>query len=225
MQREKCTTKYGVTSTGFSYVLMIYRLHGRRSLCFSLHFRQILAMLRLLSPRTYLQSNIHVLQHDGIELNTDSCKLASIIRACKLHNDVVSVRMPIGFNLHNLILQEFDEIFLSRGQPYLSALYKAITVAGYYGMMRISELVGKHSLKAEDVKVSKNRKVKMVLRSSKTHHCGNAPQLIDIVPDREVLGTIHCPYNILSNYSLLRPKRSTPGASYFVFSDSSCVTD
>lgn len=177
---------------------------------------------------SYISAIRYVLRHDGIELNNDSCKLASIIRACKLHNDVVSVRMPIGFNLHNLILQEIDNIFLSQGQPYLSALYKAITVAGYYGMMRISELVGKHAVKAEDVKVSKNllkRKVKIILRSSKTHHGGNPPQMIDIIPDQQILGTTNCPYNILSHFSLLRPRRAKLGLRYFVFADGSAVTD
>lgn len=122
---------------------------------------------------SYMSAIRYVLKHDGVELDDNSCKLASIIRACKLHNDVVTLRMPIGFNLLNLILHEIDDMFLNRAQPYLAALYKAITVAGYYGMFRISELVGKHALITEDVKISKNplkRKVKCILRSSKTHH-------------------------------------------------------
>lgn len=134
---------------------------------------------------SYMSAIRYVLRQDDVVLNDNSCKLASIIRACKLHNDVVSVRMLIGFNLHNLIVEEMDKYFLDLGQPYLAALYKAITVAGFYGMMRISELVGKHAVRAEDVKISKNtlkRKVKCILRSSKTHHKGNNPQMIDIIP-------------------------------------------
>lgn len=177
---------------------------------------------------TYMSALRYVLRHDGIELNDESCQLASIIKACKLHNDVVTVRMPIGLNLHNLIINEIDKVFLSKGQPYLSALYKAITATGYYGMMRISEMVGKHALITEDVKISQNqlkRKVKCILRSSKTHHKGNMPQIVDIVPDMEVLGTALCPFNILSTFSQLRPKRIHPGTQYFVFADGSRVTD
>lgn len=177
---------------------------------------------------SYMSAIRYVLRHDGVDLNNNCCKLASIIRACKLHNDVVTVRMPIGFNLHNLILREMDKYFLGKGQPYLASLYRAITVAGYYGMMRISELVGKHALLSEDVHVSKNalkRKVKCILRTSKTHHSGNAPQVIDIVPDQQVLGTNECPFNILSNFSLMRPRRDAPGSPYFVFSDGSRVTE
>lgn len=177
---------------------------------------------------SYMSALRYVLRHDGVVINNDSCKLSSIIKACKLHNDVVSVRMPIGFNLHNLILREIEEIFLSQGQPYLSALYRAITVMGYYGMMRISELVGKHAVITEDVKISKNllkRKVKCILRSSKTHHTGHSPQLIEIVPDDQVLGTSLCPFNILKTFSHTRPRRLQPGTQYFVFADGSRVTD
>lgn len=177
---------------------------------------------------SYMSALKYVLRHDGVDLSDSSCKLASIIRACKLHNDVVTVCMPIGFNLHNLILREIDQVYMSQGQPYLGALYCAITVMGYYGMMRISELVGKHAILAEDVKISKNllkRKVKCILRSSKTHHNGNAPQVIDVIPDRSVLGTSVCPFNVLKNFSQIRPKRIAAGAQYFVFADGSRVTD
>lgn len=177
---------------------------------------------------SYMSALKYVLRHDGVDLNNESCKLASIIRACKLHNDVVSVRLPIGFNLHNLILKEIDNFFMNKGQPYLSALYRAITAMGYYGMMRISELVGKHAILAEDVKISTNllkRKVKCILRSSKTHHTGNVPQIIDVIPDQLVLGTTNCPFNILKNFSHVRPKRIAAGAQYFVFADGSRVTD
>lgn len=177
---------------------------------------------------SYISAIRYVLKHDGVEINNNSCQLASIIRACKLHNDVVTVRMPIGFNLLNLILQEIDKDFCRKGQPYLSALYRAITVAGYYGMMRVSELVGKHAVVTEDVKISRNllkRKVKLILRSSKTHRRGNSPQLIDVIPDQEVLGTINCPFNILANFAQIRPHRINPGSQFFCFSDGSRVTE
>lgn len=177
---------------------------------------------------SYMSAIRYVLRHDNVEISNTSCKLASIIKACKLHNDTVTVRRPIRGGLLKLILKQVDQEFMLKGQPYLSAVYKAIIVSGYYGLMRASELVGRHAVVAEDVHISENhnkRKVKMILRSSKTHHRGKRPQTIEIVPDDEVVGTAWCPYNILSAYSLLRPKRHVTGNHFFVFSDGSKITE
>lgn len=136
--------------------------------------------------------------------------------------------MPISSNLLNLILQEIEDMFQKKGQPYLAALYRAITVAGFYGLMRIAEMVGKHAVMTEDVKISTNllkRKVKIILRTSKTHHAGNPPQIIDIVPDKEVLGTVNCPFNIMALFTQLRPHHTNKGSQFFIFSDGSRVTD
>lgn len=119
---------------------------------------------------SYMSAIRYVLRHDGIEINNSCCKLSSIIRACKLHNDVITVRQPIRSGLLELILDQVDEIYIKNGQPYLGALYKAVFSSAYYGLMRISELVGKHAIKTGDVHISKNvnkAKVKLVLRSSK----------------------------------------------------------
>lgn len=177
---------------------------------------------------SYMSAIRYVLKHDDIEVDNNCCKLASIIRGCKLHNDVVSVRLPIGMNLLKLILQEIERDFLSRGQPYLSSLYKAMTTMGYYGLMRVSELVGKHAVAADDVKISKNllkRKVKVILRSSKTHRHGQSPQILDIIPEPEVLGSSFCPYNVIAYYTQIRPRRTNVKTQFFTFSDGSKVTE
>lgn len=179
---------------------------------------------------SYMSAIRYVLRQDGVQIDNSSCKLSAIIRACKLHNDVVSVRLPIGLNLLNLILKEMERDFMDKGQPYLSALYRAITVSGYYGLMRVSELVGKQALITNDVNMSKNvnkRKIKFLLRSSKTHHKGNAPQVIAFQPDQQVMGTSECCYNILTTFSQMRPKRKVvvDNSQYFVFADGSRVTE
>lgn len=107
-------------------------------------------------------------------------------------------------------------------------IYKAIFVSAYYGLMRISELVGKHAVRTEDVHISKNAskfKVKYVLRSSKTLTRGKRPQMIDIYPDYQVFKTPHCPVNIIAEFSMLRPRRTSTASHYFVFSDGSNVKD
>lgn len=170
----------------------------------------------------------YVLRHDGIEVNNTCCKLSSIIRAYKIHNDVVTVRRPIMSGLLKLILIQVDKKFYDQGQPYLASLYKAIFVSAYYGLMRISELVGRHAVNTEDVHISKTSskaKVKYVLRLSKTHTKGKRPQIVDIHPDYQVLGTKFCPVSIISEFSKLRPPREVFGENYFVFSDGSPVTE
>lgn len=116
---------------------------------------------------SYMSAIRYILRHDGIKICDSSCKLSSIIRSCKLHNDTITVRRPIRAGLLGLILQKLNEIYLFNGQPFLAMLYKAIFVAAYYGLMRISELVGKHAVKSGDVHISRNpakQKVKLVLR-------------------------------------------------------------
>lgn len=175
---------------------------------------------------SYMSAIRYVLRHDGIEVSDNCCKLSSIIRACKLHNDIVTVRRPIRSGLVRLILEQVNAIYLKNGQPYLAALYRAIFVSAYYGLMRISELVGKHAVKTEDVHLSTNPrrgKVKYVLRTSKTHGAGKRPQMIDIVPDYQVLDTPFCPVRIIAQFSKLRPPRVSLGTRFFVFSDGTPV--
>lgn len=175
---------------------------------------------------SYMSAIRYVLRQDGIEINDKSCRLSAIIRACKLHNDIVTVRRPIRQGLLHLIIKKIDQRFLSKGQPYLATMYKAIFMAAYYGLFRISELVGKHAVPARDVHISKNvvkNKVKMVLHLSKTHHKGKRPQIVDIVSDRNQEKTPFDPYILLATYSKLRPLRCAQNEQYFVFTDGSKV--
>lgn len=177
---------------------------------------------------SYMSAIRYVLRHDGIDINDKCCKLSSIIRACKLHNDVITVRRPIRSGLLRLILGQVNTIFLDNGQPYLAALYRAIFSSAYYGLMRISELVGKHAVLTEDVHFATNQtklKVKYVLRSSKTHNLGKRPQMLDIYPDYQVLDTPLCPVNIIRNFAKMRPPKTVLGENFFVFSDGTPVAE
>lgn len=177
---------------------------------------------------SYMSAIRYVLRHDGIEVSNTSCHLSSIIRACKLHNDVVTVRRPIRSGLLRLLLEQVDRLYLGKGQPYLAALYRAVFVAAYYGLMRISELVGRHAVKAADVHVSKNDKklkAKLVLRSSKTLVIGKRPQMIDICPDYQVQGSPLCPVKLIHQFSKMRPPRRDPTTPFFVFTDGSPVRE
>ena len=76
------------------------------------------------------------------------------------------------------MLFELERIFSTNSQPYLELLYKGIFCLGYYGMMRVGELVsGDHTLKASNVHIGQNKnKLMMVLYSSKTHDRKSRPQ-------------------------------------------------
>lgn len=176
---------------------------------------------------SYMSAIRYMLRHDGIEINNKSCRLSSIIRACKLRNDVVSVKRPLRAGMLKLILDKVNYRYQAKGQPYLAAMYKAIFTSAYFGLMRISELVGKHAVKAADVKVSTNRnkrKVKYLLRSSKTHHPGRKPQSVNLVPDAVGYAAHLCPVKIVTDFLRLRPPRH-PGDHLFVFSDNSPVNE
>lgn len=77
-----------------------------------------------------------------------------------------------------------------------------------------------------DVHISKNqvkRKIKFIVRSSKTLIKGKRPQAVDVSPDLEDEGTKTDPFSLISAFSRLRPLRSNHEDQYFVFSDGSKV--
>ena len=147
------------------------------------------------------------LAHEGVQSNTIRCYISgikkllieidyawddnrlivnSLTRACKLVNDHVSTRLPIRCSLLELILFEIERKFASHNQVYLEYLYKSIFMLGYYGLLRVSELVlSKHVVKAANIHVAVNKdKLLIILYSSKTHTEGMAPQKIKIVSNR-----------------------------------------
>lgn len=60
---------------------------------------------------SYMSGIRYMLRHDGINISNVSCKLASIIRACKINNDEVSVRRPIKKKLLRLLIKAVDRRF------------------------------------------------------------------------------------------------------------------
>ena len=68
-------------------------------------------------------------------------------------------------------------------QRYIEIMYKTLLILGYYGLLRVREMMSSpHCLKAKDVHVGQNKdKLLLVLHSSKTHSKNKAPQQIKIV--------------------------------------------
>ena len=88
-------------------------------------------------------------------------------------------------------------------------------LSAYYGLLRAGEVAsGPHSLRARDVLIGRNKKKFLfILWTSKTHGRGSKPQRIKIsaqkiesVSQDEVDSDTHCPFNMLRNFSDMRPR-------------------
>ena len=137
-----------------------------------------------------------ILADEGIKLCEDSYLLTSLTSACKLINDKVRIRLPIQRSFLELILDQVDQVYPV--QPYLCKVYKAIFVAGYYGLLRISEIAaGPHQILARNVHIGINKdKVLFVLLTSKMHNKGNLPQTVKITSLQQYQSIKYCPFQI-----------------------------
>ena len=175
-----------------------------------------------------------MLKIDGIKLNEDLFLVNSLTRACKLQNDRVRTRLPIRKSmLETLVRKTADHFEGDSSQPYLSILYRTMFVTAYFGLFRIGEItLGTHPVLAQDMHIRYNKmKMMFILRSSKTYHKGNHPQIVKInsiahengKKDRKWNYHI-CPYRLLRLYAERRGiyvnKATDP---FFVFADGSPV--
>ena len=100
--------------------------------------------------KSYISAVRNILLKDGVELY-NSFKLRCLVKACKVKNDVLDVRLPIQRNLMEMIQDKIQVYFGCRGQIYLAHLYRAIISTGYYGMLRVGELTsGAHPMSTQE---------------------------------------------------------------------------
>ena len=148
--------------------------------------------------RSYISAIKAVLKDNGIVLHPDEYLLSSLTKACRLHNDKVHQRHPIGRAMLTVLLKQVDKHYGRKNQCYLQTLYKAILSTMYFGLFRIGELTkSPHVVKARDVQIGSNKKkILLILRSSKTHGPGSKPQQIKISSKKTTKGAkekYHCP--------------------------------
>ena len=139
-------------------------------------------------------------------MNENRMLLSSLTHACKLVNDTVKTRLPIGIGLLEVILFELDRMFST--QPYLLSLYQTIISLGYYGLFRVGELTDSpHVIKAANVHLGKNKnKILVILLSSKTHGKESAPQTVKITGGDSYTITknrFFCPFSFNQEFSWL----------------------
>ena len=110
-----------------------------------------------------------------------------------------------------MIIDKIENRYLSFGQEYLSCLYKAVTLMGYYGMLRIGELTsGTHPVLAVNIYVDRDRcELQLVLYTSKTHTKANLPEIITITPSieldpRQRFSNRYYPYQVIVEFCNMR---------------------
>ena len=173
---------------------------------------------------SYISAIKGVLKDDGYKWNEERVLLNSLVRACKLKNDVLYCCLPIQIGLLEILLFEIGRVF--KQQFYLQILYQAMLCMGYYGLMRVGELTqGDHPVKACDVHMGKNKdKLMIILHSSKTHGISDYPQKIKIKAMENVnRQNLFCPFKAIRNYIRLRGDCNDRTENFFIFRDKSIV--
>ena len=137
---------------------------------------------QLSTVKFYISAVKGVLKMNDIDIEEDRYLLSSLIRACRLKNDTVKASFPIQRQFLEELLCQIGEHFST--QPYLELLYKTLFSTTYYGLFRISEVTAgahSHPVLAKDVQIATNKKkIRFILRSSKTHGKNSFPQIIKI---------------------------------------------
>ena len=133
--------------------------------------------------------------------------LHTIVKACKLSNDIVKHRFLIHLNLLEMLLFEIDRYY-KNSQPYLFCMYKALFCMAYYGLMHIGELaLGDHSVKASNVHLASNKnKLLIILYTSKTLDKSNNPKKITI-SECEKVGRkrrFFCPFKAIRDFIMIQ---------------------
>ena len=200
--------------------------------------------------KSYISGIKKILEEDGYEWNIRKALLNTITKTCKLKNDRITTRLPIGKHLLEMIIIETKKLY--KRQPYLEKLYIAVFSLCYYGLLRVGEVSqSQHSIKAVDIHEGNNRnrqKLLIILRSSKTHTKGDRPQQIRIIGNKTInvidnaeipsnhkkqstqetefstrgkFNTIFCPVKCFKEFTAVRPRIKSLQEQIFIFRDGS----
>ena len=179
--------------------------------------------VQLSTLKSYISGIKAILKADGYCWVEDRAELHLIIRACKIENDVVKIRLPISYRLLETLLFEMQRLYST--QPYLEVLFRALFMLAYYGLMRVGELTfGQHVLKAKDIHIGCNKdKLLVVLYSSKTHGKNNLPQEIKITSmtkqayQNNCKRRLFCPFQAIREFTAYRGCYENDNEQFFIF--------
>ena len=173
---------------------------------------------------SYIAAIKTVLREDKIKIAEDRFLLNSLVRACKIRHETVTIRLPIQKPLLHVLLKQIKDVYIKGRNPqlYLGKMYMAIFISAYYGLLRIGELAkGDHPILARDVHMGLNKnKLMFILRSSKTHCKSDIPQTVKITSTSNKEAQ-YCPYKILREYLAVGLRYIENEEQFFVFRDRS----
>ena len=126
--------------------------------------------------KSYVSAIKYKLTTDGYPWNDKLVLLSTITKACKIMNDVVLTRLPIGAKLLDILI--FDVHRENSSNSFFKQLYTTLFLTMYYGLFRVGEVAeSQHMIKAGNVFIDhENRSAKFVLYTSKTHGRNNRTQ-------------------------------------------------
>ena len=176
--------------------------------------------------KSYISVIKFTLKDDGYKWVDNEVWLNSLTRSCHLINDRMATRLPIQFNLFELLLFEVRHS-LGRSQPYLEKMYLALFSLSYYGLLRIGEVThSEHNILASNIHVATNKqKILILMYSSKTLNLGGQQHQIKISTS-EASGRkkkFFCPLSILREFISTRGNIYDNHEPFFAFADKSPV--
>ena len=180
--------------------------------------------------RSYVSAIKNILRNEGIKIEDEKIMLGTLVRACKIENDKIYIRLPIKLNLLEALLFVLERKFSSpiNNQPYLEILYKAMFLLAFYGLFRVGEIAqGDHVIKAKNIHIGQNKnKTLVVLYSSKTHAKESQPQKVKIcaLENKEKSKRFFCPFKALRAYAQIQGAYHHSNEQFFIFADRSPVT-
>lgn len=108
--------------------------------------------------KSYISGIKYVAKLIGINIDDSKCRFHALVKAARIKNRRIKIRLPIKLWLLNRMIEEVPRVKKLSSQPYLIKLFQAIFVSAYYGLLRISKITGsKHSIKSGDVHIAKDR--------------------------------------------------------------------
>ena len=88
--------------------------------------------------KSYISAVKAVLSTEQIYIKEDSYILGALVKACKVRNGMLFVRLPTQKGLLRLLIYQTTEYYQNRSQDYLCTLYKAMIATAYNGLLRVS---------------------------------------------------------------------------------------
>ena len=186
-------------------------------------FLTIYTTIQSSTLKSYISAIKSKLRAIGHNWNNNQALLSALTRACKIKNDVVRTRLPIGLSLLDCICFEIERNIWDH---YQRILYLTALLVAYYGLLRIGEYTeSQHVMKASKVYLADNKtKLLITLTSSKTHDKESRPQKIKIEARTKGKKRVYCPIEQVQEYIKIRPRYRNDNEQFFVFEDGAPVT-